>query len=145
MTGLDLFWSLWIRYRVAAPARAVTIHTEAKSCTLEGSPKAAKASRNRGSTLARSAGFSRTIFPSGPTFRSNQVIASRSPLDTFSSCDMDDDLAEPSRLKGTTYVFGVGEAERTLVDSRLESRREERKVIQLVLLEGTPASKRQRT
>ena len=74
------------RYRVA-PARAVTIQTEAKSCTLEGSPKAARASRNRGSAAARSAGFSRTIFPSGPTFRSTLVIASRSPLDTFSSCD----------------------------------------------------------
>jgi hypothetical protein len=71
------------RYRRAAPARAVTIQTEAKSCTLEGSPKAARASRTRGSAVARSAGFSRTILPSGPTFRSTQVMASRSPLDTF--------------------------------------------------------------
>ena len=30
--------------------------------------------------------IARRIDPSGPTFRSTQVIASRSPLDTFSSC-----------------------------------------------------------
>ena len=34
---------------------------------MEGSPKAARASRNKGSAVTRSAGFSRTIFPSGPT------------------------------------------------------------------------------
>src|SRR3712207_7404259 len=45
--------------------------------------KAARASRTGGSAVARSAGVSRTIFPSGPTFRSTQVVASRSPLDTF--------------------------------------------------------------
>ena len=73
-------------YAVLVTNERLGDRSEAKSCTLEGSPKAARASRNRGSAVARSAGFSRTIFPSGPTFRSTQVMASRSPLDTFSSC-----------------------------------------------------------
>lgn len=83
----DDFWMAGGSLPGCCPARAVTIQIAAKSCALEGSPKAASASRNKGSATTYRAGFSRMSFPSGPTFRNTQVIAWRSPLDTFSSCD----------------------------------------------------------
>ena len=85
------------------------------------------------------------ILPSAPTLSSTVIMASRSPLETLSSCASIVTCRITGVLKRGSDGAGVREAERRRVEPSFKPGRSQGKQIQFVLVERSPADEGQST